>query len=94
MNFLSELRPRRFHSANKVFSLPGGTEDNDLWVRLHKIDDEIIGECLAMTSVFEITDEDRALIAGGANVALTLLGTQPPVMVRLTDESLGRDTDV
>lgn len=90
MRFLSQINPRRFASANKVWRLPGGTEDNDLWALNHEVDDEVLGVVPAVTSVFVPTDEQREQIAAGVNIALTVLGVQPPVMVRLTDDPLGR----
>lgn len=90
MRFGSQLNPRRFHSANKVWRLAGGTEDNDLWALNHEVNDGVLGEVPAVTSVFVPTDEQRTAIAGGENIALTVIGVQPPVMVRLTREPLGR----
>jgi hypothetical protein len=90
MRFLSQLRPRRFHSANQVWALAGGTEDNDLWAWNHTVDDSVMGHVAAVTSVFVPDDGQRELIAQGANIALTVIGGQPPVMVRLTDEPLGK----
>lgn len=90
MRFLSQLNPRRFHSANKVWRLEGGTEDNDLWALNHEVNDQVMGVMPAVTSVFVPTDEQRQQIADGANIALTVIGGQPPVMMRLTDEPLGK----
>jgi len=91
MRFLDQqLRPRRFHSANKVFRLQGGTEDNDLWAELAELDDQVIGECWSSTSLYVPTDEQRQAIMDGANIALTLIHSQPPVMLRLSDEPLGK----
>lgn len=93
MRFLSQLRPRRFHSANRVWELIGGTEDNWLWAMNHAVDDAVLGPAPAVTSVFVPTDEQRFQIAEGANIALTVIGAQPPVMLRLTDEPLGKRPD-
>jgi hypothetical protein len=90
VRFLTQLRPRRFHSANKVWRLEGGNEDNDLWALNHEVDDEVMGVVPAVTSVFVPTDDQRWEIFKGANIALTVLGAQPPVMLRLTDEPLGK----
>lgn len=90
MKFLSQLNPRRFHSANKVWRLAGGTEDNDLWALNHEVNDQVMGVMPAVTSVFVPTDEQRQQITDGANIALTVIGGQPPVMMRLTDEPLGK----
>lgn len=90
MKFLSQLNPRRFHSANQVWGLEGGNEDNNLWAFNHEVNDTVLGATAAVTSVFVPTDHQRAEIARGANIALTVLGRQPPVMVRLTDEPIGK----
>lgn len=90
MRFLSQLNPRRFQSANKVWELAGGNEDNWLWALNHEVNDQVMGVMPAVTSVFVPTDDQREQIAEGANIALTVIGGQPPVMMRLTDEPLGK----
>lgn len=76
------MRARRFVSANRVFGLAGGNEDNDLWV--HQDDDTI-------QSVWEPTPEERGRIARGANVLLTVWGQgTPPVAITTTDVALGK----
>ena len=87
MHFLSQINPRRFKSANKVWRLVGGNEDNDLWA----LNEEDPHYGVTVTSVFVPTERQRQQIADGANIALTVLGAQPPVMVRLTDEPLGKE---
>ena len=84
------MRPRRFHGANKVFSLDGGNEDHDLWVQLHQVEDEVLGTRDAVASVWEPTEEERAAIAAGANIQLTVIGGQPPVMLDATTVPLGK----
>jgi hypothetical protein len=86
MRLLSQINPRRFKSATNVWRLEGGNEDNDLWA-LNEIDGAL-GP--TVTSVFVPTDEQRRQIADGVNIALTVLGGQPPVILRLTDEPLGK----
>jgi hypothetical protein len=86
MRFLSQINPRRFASATTVWELAGGNEDNSLWALNHEVNDEVLGVARAVTSVFVPTDEQREQIANGVNIALTVIGRQPPVMVRLTDE--------
>lgn len=82
------MKPRRTPSSNTVFSLPGGTEDNDLWVRR----DVLAGEPV-ICSVWVPTDEERAAIAGGANIELIVWGEgTPPVALRTTPEQPGRGT--
>lgn len=90
MNFRSQLQPRRFHSANTVWRLGGGNEDNDLWAMNHEVNDGVLGVMACVTSVFVPTGEQREAIANGENIALTIFGGQPPVMVRLTDEPIGK----
>lgn len=90
MRLLGQLRPRRFHSANTVLSVPGGTEDNDLWALGHLVNDSAAGDVPAVTSVFVPTETQRVAIMAGQNIALTVLGDQPPVMVSLTDEPIGK----
>lgn len=86
----AQLRPRRTHFSNKVYSLEGGTEDNDLWVT---IDADEHGQPV-ICSTFEINDAQRAAIAEGANVELIVWGAQqPPVMVRVTANPLGKKPD-
>jgi hypothetical protein len=84
------LRARRFPSANAVYSLEGGTEDNDLWVELGHLDDGTP----FIRSLWELDEDDRKEIQEGCNVSLVVLGTQtPPVMVVLTEEQPGKDEE-
>jgi hypothetical protein len=70
-----------------VFRLPGGTEDNDLWVqRLTDADNFPV-----LRSVWEPSDEERKAIAEGGSVELLVwAGQYPPVAVSTTDEQLGK----
>lgn len=80
------MRARRFHSANAVFKLSGGNEDNDLWVDLG--DD---GYGPRLRSVWTPTADERARIAAGENIELITLGDgTPPLMMGVTDEPLGK----
>lgn len=82
-----QLRPRRTHDSNGVFELPGGTEDNDLWVRHGLSDDKVPVIC----STFVPTAQQREAIAQGENIELVIFGkAQPPVIVRLTDVPIGK----
>lgn len=83
---LRNLRPRRTHVSRKVYRLPGGNEDNDLWVEEATSTDGGMVVC----SVWELTPEDRALVAAGANVEVLIHGGQPPMGVALTSVPLGR----
>jgi hypothetical protein len=80
------MRPRRTHSSTNVFRLEGGTEDNDLWVTIRHPE----GEGPVVCSVWEPTDEERARIAAGENVRLSVWGGQPPVAIDVTAEPLGK----
>lgn len=81
------MRPRRTVVSNKVFRLAGGTEDNDLWTHVYTAEDG--GP--AIGSTWQLTDEERAAIADGANVELLVFGTEhPPVTMRLSDYQLGK----
>ena len=79
------MKPRRFHSANKVFELEGGTEDNSLWTQIIAVDGQVV-----IRSVWELDDQDRERIAAGENIELFCVGAQVPVELRVTDEPLGK----
>lgn len=80
------MRPRRTHKSNRVFSLEGGTEDNDLWVFA-----EAHGVNALLHSTWELTAHEREQVAAGANVELTVWGPDhPPVDMRVTTVPLGR----
>ena len=84
------MRARRTHYTTRVFRLPGGTEDNDLWVYDMPDNDGDNVIC----SVWVPTDEERAAIASGENVRLMIWGYGiPPLAIDTTDEPLGRDPD-
>jgi len=76
------MKPRRTHYSNKVYSLAGGTEDNDLWVEQNL-------EQGTTRSVWELTDEERKQVAEGQNIYLTCWGAQVPVALGVTDDELG-----
>lgn len=81
------MKPRRTVESNQVFRLPGGTEDNDLRVRLTVDEDENPVIC----SVWELTPEERQEIAAGANVELVVWGDgTPPVAMHTTSVPLGK----
>lgn len=83
------MKPRRTVESTTVYRLPGGTEDNDLWVN---VTSDTAGTPV-LASVWVPTDDERAAIAAGENVELLVWGTQhPPVHVRTTDVELGRST--
>jgi hypothetical protein len=83
-------RPRRTHESNHVFRLPGGTEDNDLWVL--KTEDVDGNPCIR--SVWEPNDEERAALARGDNIYLVTWGNgTPPLAMGVTDVPLGKAPD-
>lgn len=62
------------HSTN-IYALPGGNEDNYLYVQ------ESGGE---IRSDWELTDAERILLVGGGRVALTIIGALvPPVILSI-----------
>lgn len=82
------MKPRRFPMANQVFSLAGGTEDNDLWVERAAFADGTP----YIRSVWELTDDERQRVAEGHNICLTVIGQgTPPVQMQVTPEQPGKD---
>lgn len=79
------MKPRRTHTSNQVYiyELAGGTEDNSLWVHADSAQGTV-------SSVWELTDEERAAIADGFNVQLTVWGGQPPVAMWLVNTPLSK----
>lgn len=70
-----------------MFRLPGGTEDNDLWV-YDMLDND--GQHVIL-SVWEPTPQERTAIANGDNIRLMIWGDAvPPIALGLTDEPLGK----
>jgi hypothetical protein len=83
------VKARRTHRSNRVFRLPGGTEDNDLWVEECEDDGRPV-----LSSTWEPTPEEREAIANGANIELLIWGkAQPPVFVGTTTVPLGKSPD-
>jgi hypothetical protein len=81
------MRPRRTHESQQAIRLPGGNEDNDLWMAL-KRDEE---NRAIISSVWEPTPEERERIAAGENIELMVWALQtPPVAMAVTDVPLGR----
>lgn len=88
------MRPRRTPSSNHVYRLPGGNEDNDLWVHVGPFEHPGDASHGARTigSVWELDEHDRVAIAAGANIELVIIGSaQPPVSLAVTHEPLGRE---
>lgn len=84
------MKPRRTENSTRVFRLPGGTEDNDLWVYDLPDDDGNNVIC----SVWQPSPKEREAIANGENVRLLVWGTGiPPFAIDTTDEALGKKHD-
>lgn len=88
------MRSRRTWFSNCVFRLPGGTEDNDLFVNQGHDGDGVP----IIRSVWVPTEEERLALAAGAAVELVLWGTvQPPVAMNVDFFPIGaapRDVEV
>jgi hypothetical protein len=83
------MKARRTEHTDKVLSLPGGTEDNDLW--FYFVDTEPPSDIQVICSVWVPTDEERKAIAAGANIRLGIWSSEhPPVTMDLTKEKIGR----
>lgn len=84
------MRARRFPMANAVYSLVGGTEDNDLWVE----QGETVDGTPYLRSVWDLTDNERQEVADGHNICLVVIGTgTPPVQMMVTPEQPGKGED-
>lgn len=87
------MKPRRTHNSTDVLRLPGGTEDNDLWITAVLDTDSD----LTLQSVWEPTPEERQAIADGDNVLLIVWANgHPPVAVGVADQGdwpLGKKPD-
>lgn len=60
------MKPRRTHSSTTVLRLPGGNEDNDLYVeQMHSTTGAPV-----IASVWEPTAAERERLAAGDNVQL------------------------
>lgn len=81
------MKARRTIHSEKVYRLPGGNEDNDLWT--YEVDDSD-GHPVTC-SVWEPTEEERKKIAAGQNLRLMIWGRGiPPLAIDITDERLGK----
>lgn len=90
------MRTRRFPAADKVFSLPGGNEDNDLWVQ-RCVDDNPASPsrgAAILSSLWVPDDEERIRLGQSANVELLVWGgSMPPVCLSVSDVQPGRTPD-
>lgn len=85
------MRPRRTPTTTVVFSLEGGNEDSDLWVRPVVETDRMGLADRYLESVWSLEPVERQAIADGANVLLRVWGAgMPPVAIEVTDEQPGR----
>jgi hypothetical protein len=81
------MKPRRTHVSNQVFRLPGGNEDNDLWVALVAANEG--GP--AIVSTWELEEHERSAIYHGANIDLVVFGTaHPPVALEVSTATVGK----
>lgn len=81
------MKPRRTHFSTTVFALPGGNEDNDLWVQ---VDQHAVDGSTLLRSTWEFDEEERRAIAAGANVELIVWGSgHPPVSMGVVSYPLG-----
>ena len=90
-------RPRRTHDSNEVLRLSGTSEDHDLWVTIYSrgdgrlSDEDPMAQVPCITSVWELTDEERMAVALGANIDVTVYGDlHPALSVSTTKVALGR----
>lgn len=75
------MKPRRIRSSNVCLSLPGGNEDNDLWVEVAR---DTEGAPVFM-STWEPSEAERRLLAEGGTVSLVVWGkAHPPVAIETT----------
>ena len=84
------IKPRRTHLSNYVFKLPGGTEDNDLWVW---VDTRTEGgvQSTVLRSCWVPSVAQREAIAEGCNIELCIWGeAHPPVSVNVCSYPLGK----
>lgn len=71
------MRPRKVPTSNACYVLPGGNEDNDLWAEKNVHD-------FTITSVWELTDEERKKIAEGGTIELIIWAAgHPPVALEV-----------
>ena len=68
------MRPVRTPESTNIYALPGGNEDNYLYVR-ETADGLILSD-------WELGPEERIMLAGGGRVRLTIVGALvPPVII-------------
>ena len=71
------MRPVRTPASTNIYTLPGGNEDHYLYVQ-----EGARGE---IHSDWDLTMEERLLLAGGGRVRLTIVGSLvPPVFLSIT----------
>lgn len=71
------MRQRKTPTTNHVFELPGGNEDNSLFAEVH-LDQ---AGAPVITSVWELTNEERQKIADGGTIELHVWGRGTPPVV-------------
>lgn len=80
------MRQRKVPTSNHVFALPGGNEDNDLFVEA-RLDAD--GNP-ALTSVWELDDDERELIGKGGTIELHVWGRAHPPVAITVGPSMGQ----
>lgn len=77
------MRPRRLPGYEGVFRLQGGNEDNDLFVKRGTKDGVPFSD-----SVWELTENEREIVANGGTVELRVYGVGHPPVSLVVGESV------
>jgi len=78
------MDPVETTETNFTFTLPGGTEENDLPVKVSSVEDEIP----TMTSFWKLDKDDMITLDEGGYIELTIEGLgHPPVRLRCLSNS-------
>lgn len=81
------MKPVMFQGVTSVYVIPGAEEDSKLPVQETVVQDADLGMQKARISVWELTDEERQMIADGGYVALQIIGEdQPPIAMWIAPE--------
>lgn len=76
------MRPRRTERTKTCLELPGGNEDNFLWM-----EEAVSAEGHSvMVSYWEPNEEERAAIAAGKKICLLVWGGSHPPVAMAVDE--------
>lgn len=81
------LKSRRTARSTGVLKLPGGNEDNDLWMEKREDD----GGNPMVWSTWVLTDEQRKQVTEGSNITLLVWGeTTFPLAMMVDDVKIGK----